>query len=224
MPFQVAHTFGDLDLLVIDSSSISFHVIYSGLSHDRRIEFFLSRRQRTWISSWNGGNSLVGTNVGIYLIIVLGLFYFLLVLWIWCLVYRLDRLVVSIKVLSVWGFSEVAWHLLELLDLTLLESWRFSYNWALCKLLDERGLEVWIDDESIFYASAVFDVSSSAVFAAFAVHASSALFAVGKWRHFLRDWRSDTSTIFFLIFCIFSIDLIDILHKLPWFYVRLFDF
>lgn len=45
MPFEVAHTFGDLDILLINSSSIGFHIIYCSFSHDRRIELLLSRRQ-----------------------------------------------------------------------------------------------------------------------------------------------------------------------------------
>lgn len=179
MSFEVAHAFGNLNIFVIDSSTIRFHVINCSFSHDRRIELFFSRCQRTWIPSWDGGYSLVvRTDVGIYLIIVLWLFYLLLVLWIRCLVYRLDGFVASVEMLSAWEFSDVAWHLLVLFDLTLLESWRFSYYWAVCKLLDERWLEVWIDDELIFNASALFDVSSSALFAVFAVLTSSTFFAV----------------------------------------------
>ena len=134
----------------------------------------------------------------------------------------MDGLVVSIEVLGGWEFSDVAGHLLELFYLAFLECWGFSDYWALCELLDERGLEVGIDYEPIFHASAIFDVSSSALFAVFAVLASSAFLAVGKRRHFLRDWRSGASTVFFLIFCIISIYLIDILHKLFWRNIGLF--
>lgn len=222
MSFEVAHTIRDLNIFLIYPSSVSFHIIYSCFPHDRHIVLF-SRCQRSWIPFWYGRNNLVvRPNVRINLIIVLGLFDFLLVLWIWGLVYWLNRLIVPIKVLSVWKFSDVAWHLLELFYLTLLECWGFSNDWALCELLNEWGLEVWMNDEMIFHASAVFNVSS-ALFAIFAVLASSALFAIWKWRHFFRERWSGASSVLFLIFCISSIHLIDILHKLFWRNVCLFE-